>query len=79
MSFPTCYGTGVPSYSSVNLFEPQQPLDPPEYPEELYFCPVCDRELDYSEEVYTTDGEVIGCEYCVDRKDAGEVLGNHDD
>ena len=74
MSFSTCYGTGVPSYPSVAPYEPQQPLDPPDYPEQRYFCPCCDKELDALDEVYTSGGEILGCKYCIERKDAEDIL-----
>lgn len=49
-------------------------LDPPEVVERVYRCPCCDKELDPLDEVYTSGGEILGCEYCVERKDAEEVL-----
>lgn len=30
-----------------------------------YFCPVCGKEVE--EFVYQTDGEIIGCESCVEK------------
>ena len=38
----------------------------PNAPEKVYYCPVCDEELDGSDSIYkNTDGEIIGCECCV--------------
>lgn len=44
--------------------------DPPESEEIL--CPLCDATAD--EFYISSDGELLGCESCVDKKDAGEWL-----
>ena len=47
--------------------------DPPD--PEYYICPVCGAELNYGSEVFVDeDGDIIGCEECVRRKYAEDVL-----
>ena len=42
-----------------------------------YYCPVCGEEI--SETVYVSeDGEVVGCDNCVEAKEPQEVLDEAD-
>lgn len=44
-------------------------------PDITYYCPLCGDEV--QETVYvTSDGDVIGCENCVEAKDPEDVLDN---
>ena len=48
-------------------------LDPPET-DFVGTCPICGTPLNEDEEVYlSADNEVIGCEFCVTTRPAGEV------
>ena len=48
-------------------------IDPPD--PEYYICPVCGAELNSGSEVFVDeDGDIIGCEECVRRKYAEDVL-----
>ena len=38
-----------------------------------YRCPVCGEDLAYDAKVYMNWREVIGCEHCIETKDAGDV------
>lgn len=51
------------------------PLEPPEY-EPLARCPNCGTPLNWDDEVYIndTDNSVIGCQYCMTRREAGDVF-----
>lgn len=44
-------------------------LNGPPEPDPVY-CPVCDTEC--SEIYFDQSGNVVGCDYCVSKKDAGE-------
>ena len=44
-----------------------------EPPETHYYCPICDEEV-YENVFVNIDGEVIGCENCVETKEPYEVL-----
>ena len=47
-------------------------------PSPHYYCPICDQEV--FDTVYIgEDGEVIGCENCVQTKEPYEVLENEAD
>lgn len=49
------------------------PLEPPD---EVVWarCPICGTPLNEDEEVYlSADNEVIGCEFCITTRPAGEV------
>lgn len=54
-------------------------VEPPEDEEYLGECPCCGTELSWSDEVYTsdTDGSIVGCQYCMSRKDAGDVFDDY--
>lgn len=41
-----------------------------EQEEQTPVCPICGRECDYV--YYDRDGEIIGCDCCIERKDAFE-------
>jgi len=42
-----------------------------------YKCPVCGEELGCLEDVFVDgSGEVVGCEHCLKKVEAGEVLKN---
>ena len=42
-----------------------------------YYCPVCGKEV--FETVFLNDGEIIGCENCVETREPYEVLDNETD
>ena len=43
-----------------------------------YYCPICGEEV--HETVFVDlDGDVVGCENCVERKDVWEVMENEAD
>lgn len=52
---------------SMYCIEPR--IDPPENPYPI--CPACGEECNT---YYYKDGEIIGCDQCVDTKDAWEVM-----
>lgn len=43
-------------------------------PDGQYTCPVCGRELDEIDRVYSVDEIIIGCEYCVRSSRAEDIL-----
>lgn len=47
-------------------------------PSPHYYCPICDGEV-YETVYVSEDGEVIGCENCVQTKEPYEVLENETD
>lgn len=47
-------------------------------PEPHYYCPVCSKEV-YETVFVANDGEVIGCENCIQIKEPYEVLENEAD
>ena len=53
-------------------------VEPPEDDSFVGECPSCGTPLNWDDEVYTndTDGSVIGCQYCMSRRDAGDVYGD---
>ena len=58
-----------------NLLHYTEQLDPPDG-DFVGTCPNCGTPLDWDDEVYTndTDGSIAGCQYCMTRKDAGDVF-----
>lgn len=41
----------------------------------MYYCPNCGEELNFDDKVYQTgNGVVLGCEFCIDTRDAEDVL-----
>lgn len=58
-----------------NLLHYTEQLDPPE---EKFIgeCPNCGTPLNWDDEVYIndTDNSVIGCQYCMTRREAGDVF-----
>lgn len=42
--------------------------------EQTYICPACGEELDEADEVYIMGHEVVGCEYCTEKKQAYEAF-----
>ena len=40
----------------------------------IYTCPACGEELDATDTVYLHRGEVIGCAYCTNKKQAYEAM-----
>ena len=54
---------------------PELPLEPPE-PKLWARCPNCGTPLNWDDEVYIndTDNSVIGCQYCMTRREAGDVF-----
>ena len=42
-----------------------------------YYCPICGKEV--YEDVFVSDGDVIGCENCVEIKEPYEVLKDEAD
>lgn len=47
-------------------------------PETHYYCPICGHEV-YETVFVDNDGDVIGCENCVEIKEPHEVLENETD
>lgn len=40
----------------------------------MYYCPNCGEELNFDDRVFQDGhGQVIGCEFCIDVKDAEDV------
>lgn len=64
--------TGLQKYSTNILMPKRRNVKREPYErEDVYVCPICGELLDYNEEVYTTpDGNVIGCECCIEKHDA---------
>lgn len=52
------------------------PIEPPEDGTFVGECPNCSTPLNWDDEVYLsdTDNSVIGCQYCMTRRDAGDVF-----
>ena len=48
-------------------------IDPPA----LYACPICGAKLYEADTVYCEGPEVLGCENCLEKREAGEVLGTN--
>lgn len=48
--------------------------------EKTYKCPICGHEIGGGDDLFISkDGDVIGCDECVRRKEAWEVLGGDDE
>jgi predicted RNA-binding Zn-ribbon protein involved in translation (DUF1610 family) len=47
-------------------------------PEVHYYCPICGEEI-YETVFVNNDGEIIGCENCVETKEPYEVFENETD
>lgn len=47
-------------------------------PEVHYYCPICSEEI-YETVFVNNDGEIIGCENCVETKEPYEVFENETD
>lgn len=46
--------------------------------EDIFKCPCCGIELGYTEDLFIDkSGDVVGCEYCIKRKEAGEILSEN--
>lgn len=44
--------------------------------EKIYYCPICGGELGGGDDIIlNNEGEIVGCENCIRRKEAYEVLG----
>lgn len=39
-------------------------------------CPNCGTDLNYDDKVFKMDGQVIGCEHCIDTADAEDELSH---
>ena len=61
----------------IHFYNPEA-VDPPEDDFFVGECPACGTPLTVDDEVYTndTDGSVVGCQYCLSRRDAGDVYGD---
>lgn len=57
----------------MNTCYPDRRLDPMDY--EVPACPCCGEEC---ETHYKKDGEIIGCENCIDKTDAYENMDDED-
>ena len=47
-------------------------VEPPE--PDYYECPVCGTELSGGSTVYIRDGEIVGCEECIETRDAADYF-----
>jgi len=58
-----------------HLLSYTEQLDPPEA-DFVGECPKCGTPLNWDDEVYIddTNREVIGCQYCMSRRDAGDIF-----
>lgn len=45
-----------------------------------YICPKCGTKLSPLEEIFIdNESNVVGCDYCIERADAEDVLAPHDE
>lgn len=63
--------SGFPPFSPASIL-PERPLEPPE--KTCPVCPVCGDECNYFHMGW--DGNIVGCDKCVDVVDAWEDMDN---
>lgn len=54
---------------------PDLPLEPEEWEEESYYCPVCGEELEDSDMVRFYKGQPVGCDNCLEKYPAYLACG----